>query len=483
LSRSLLAGGGTLLLIALLVLPQLARIEYPDFSAPAYFLAALLVYSSLRLTWIAFRGLPHPVSITFWLFVFIWCALAPLLQTLANRFPRPYVHDADAALTGTLILWCGVVFYELGRFLLPYLSRPRTVARPLEFSVRATLILSFAAIAVSSVLIIVLGGPDVLMGSRGDINRFLFTRYDKSQALLLQSLLRGPPIIALMALIYILTRYWRNVSLAYRRWLMLALALLIPVNLIANYPPALQRFWLGAIVLTYLFILLRWTRIKPALYIALLGAGLILAFPALDAFRKAGATDNFLDNLSYEWRNSRDALYRGDYDAYQQLLNSVVYVRHKGVMYGKNLFDSVFFWYPRRWYPTKHIGSGHHVARYVGYRYTNLSAPLWMEAYLAFGFAGVIIIFTLYGLFTGYLDRAFERYARNTAIRSAPIWIVGLWAGYQIYLLRGDLLSSIAYLSCPLLVLLLLANWRRPAVDRTDIRDTGQPMTSVQRAV
>ncbi|HXG29206.1 MAG TPA: O-antigen polymerase [Nevskiales bacterium] len=471
-----------MLLIAILVLPQLARIEYPHFSAPAYLLAGLLIYSSLRLTWIAFRGLPHPVSITFWLFVFIWCALAPLLQTLANRFPRPYVHDADAALTGTLILWCGVLFYELGRFLLPYLSRARANTRPLEFSIRTTLILSFVAIATSTVLIIVLGGPDVLMGSRGDINRFLFTRYEKSQALLLQSLLRGPPIIALMALAYILIRHWRRVSLAYRRWLMLALVLLLPVNLIANYPPALQRFWLGAIVLTYLFILLRWTRIKPALYIGLLSTGLILAFPALDAFRKAGATDNFLDNLSHEWSNSRDALYRGDYDAYQQLLNSVVYVRQKGIMYGKNVFDSIFFWYPRRWYPTKHVGSGHHVARHFGLRFTNVAAPLWMEAYLAFSLMGVVCIFFLYGLFTGYLDRAFEQHVKHPDVLSAPLWIVGFWAGYQIYLLRGDLLSGIAYLSCPMLVLLLLVNWRRPTGKRATEQSSYQSALGLGRS-
>jgi hypothetical protein len=445
----------------LLVLPlqMLWQVRGGMFSLQAAALLALLVYSALRLSWLAFSGRAQPMAMTFWLFVYIWGALAPFFQTLIDRFPRPYRHDEQAAFMGAMIVWTGVLAYEAGRFLYPYFRHVRRHVNAMHFSVRAVLLLAFFSVLSTIVFGLALGGPEALLGSRGDINASLWVGREKSSALLMQSLLRGPPFIAVMALLYILIRHGRSLSLTNRRWLLGALLVVLPLNLLANFPPALQRFWFGTIVLTYLFALLRWRRSSVAVYIAVICIGLVYGFPVLNAFRHEGSLEKFSESVSAAWQAPTRALYRGDYDAYQMTLNSVIYVREQGPMMGKNIFDSVFFWFPRKYWPSKHIGSGHYVARYVNYRYTNLAAPLWMESYLAFGILGVVGILLLYGYVSAWLDDGFELNVSTGASNAVIVWVVALLAGYQIYLLRGDLLSGIAYLSCPLLILLLVARW------------------------
>jgi hypothetical protein len=445
-------------------------VQHPQWSLAASLLTALLLYSTLRLTWIAAKGRAHPMSITFWVFVYIWCALAPLLQTYSGIWPRVIVHDTPTEFTGCVILWVGVLAYELGRYASRFYGHPMNdgniAHQSIQFSIRSVLILSLVSVVTTVLLALALGGPDVLMGSRGDLNAHLWWQgREKSQTLLMQSLLRGPPFIATMALIYVLVWQRHMLSLANRRWLALALVLVIPLNFIANFPPALQRFWFGTIVLTYCFSLLRWPRTRPAVYILLLCGGLIFGFPVLNEFRKAGSYDtfslaDFTDRVSRSLESPQQKIVRGDYDAYQMLLNATIYVDREGSMMGKNIFDSFFFWVPRRWWPDKHVGSGQFIARYHGYRFTYLAAPLWMEAYLGFSWFGVIVVFLLYGAASAFADRRFENHVRRSETLSPWVWIISLLAGYQIYLLRGELLSGIAYLSCPLLMLLLMIGWQ-----------------------
>jgi hypothetical protein len=450
-----------LLLGVLIALPmqQLAQVEQPDVSIAAWMLGSLLVYSSIRLAWVAYAGRAHPVALTFWVFVYIWCAFAPLLQTVSVRFARPYVHDADAEFTACLILWIGVACYEIGGWLQGVIWRREQPARPLQFSFTSVLYLAVFSVISTAILAVVLG-PDTLLGSRGDVNASLWAGREKSEGLLLQSLLRGPPFISMMSLLYVVLYQWRELTRNDRRWVIGLLFVVVPVNAVANFPSALQRFWLGTIILTYLFSLVRWRPSRPSWYAGALTVGLIFIFPVFDAFRDAGTTqEKFSDTIVRAWNSPRNSIYRGDYDAYQMLIDSTIYVDEQGVMYGKNLYDSALFWFPRKWYPTKHVGTGRLVAIYLHYPYTNLAAPLWMESYVAFGWSGVVIILLLYGAMSNFMDRRFALYAERRGLRGSATWLVALFAGYQIYLLRGDLLSGFAYLSCPMLVILAITRW------------------------
>ncbi|HUP91375.1 MAG TPA: hypothetical protein VM074_03940 [Solimonas sp.] len=486
-NRTAFAAWSVLAILLFLPLQMLSTAQRFEWSLPATVLTAVLLYSIARLTWIAFRGRPHPMNLTFWVFVYIWCGLAPLVQTATGHWPRGYVHDANAEFTASLILALGLPCYDLGRMASRIFVSGGYQTRSFEFTVRAVLVLSAACVVTTLLTGAALGGPEVLFGSRGDINSSLWAGRDKSQALLMQSLLRGPPFIAMMALLNLLLRQRLTLSRANKRLLLLALAIVLPLNLMANFPPALQRFWLGTIVLTYLFALVTWARSRPAFYIALLCGGLVFGFPALNSFRNAGSYDaftiaNFSERITRAWNNPAYSICRDDYSGYQMLVNSTIYVRNEGTMHGKNVFDSFFFWFPRKWWPSKHIGSGHMVAGYVGYRYTNLDASLWMESYLAFGWFGVVTILTLYGVASSAADRRFERDILRSQQRSAVVWVVSLLAGYQIFLLRGDLLAATAYLSCPLLVLLLLIRWQSSSAHPSVPVDAGNRATTAMRA-
>ena len=124
----------------------------------------------------------------------------------------------------------------------------------------------------------------------------------------------------------------------------------------------------------------------------------------------------------------------------------------------------LLFWVPRSIWPGKPLQSGELVAEYSVYSYTNLSSPLWAEAYIHAGLLGVLLVFFAYGALTSTLQKLYLDPTKSP--RSLVNVLVPLLAAYQPFFLRGALLSAFAFVVPMVGYLLLAANRRRPPYDR-----------------
>jgi hypothetical protein len=176
-----------------------------------------------------------------------------------------------------------------------------------------------------------------------------------------------------------------------------------------------------------------------ALAIALL---FIVVFPFADVYRSSLETE--VTGYFRETSLESQIVDKGDYDAFEQLVNVVSYVDHNGLGYGRQLAGTALFWFPRSVWSSKPVPSGVLIGEYRGTANTNLSLPLWGELYLDGHIALVILGMLLYGTFAAAVETQYALSSAETPNLSTLF--VPVFAAYQFYVLRGSLLSAIAYL-------------------------------------
>lgn len=448
-----------------LVIPAAVWAQLPSTAAlgTAPLLAVvLLLYCASRLALIAWRGELALLAITFFVFVYVWGGLSALAQTSSGIYPWMIRHGDDEPLWGLLQILLAVLAYDLGRRWV----RRSSLAPPLALAVepRRVLVLLVLALGLGLVGMMLLGGPGVLLVTRGGYSAWVSSQVSsQSTALIGGALLRTPAFIAFLLLLGLVVRGLRGQSRANRQALLLGLGAAALLLLLFNFPLSLARQTLGTIALAIAFVVLRWRRD----YATWIPAGLVLVtlfvFPYADAFRNALSLDQA--NLDRELRRGlvHNLLNTGDYDVFQQTLNGRVATERLGHTHGRNLLAAGLFWVPRRVWPEKPLGTGVETARAVGYPQAqqNLSAPLWMEAQRAAGWLGVAALLLLYGWASAALDQRFQQDRREWSRLSLYGVMVPYLAGYQFILLRGDLLNGVAHASVALALLWLVSRPRR----------------------
>lgn len=215
------------------------------------------------------------------------------------------------------------------------------------------------------------------------------------------------------------------------------IGLCVMLNIIVNNPISNSRYWAGTVLIALLVSLVSFERAAAFRW---LGATLVFAaivvFPYSDAFRFADSSRTALQQRS----GVRDELrLKGDYDAFQQIVNMRVYTEHEGLAYGRQLLGSVAFWVPRSVWPDKPQDSGVLIGEYQNYANTNLSFPLWAEGYLNLGIVGLVALLVLTGVASRRFDGAWVGDPRSLSLSTA---LVPFLAAYQVILLRGSLLQA-----------------------------------------
>lgn len=145
------------------------------------------------------------------------------------------------------------------------------------------------------------------------------------------------------------------------------------------------------------------------------------------------------------------------YDAFANLIASIEYINSFGVSFGKQLFGSILFFLPRSFWLDKPLPSGMEIGNYlIDYHemwFNNISLPLVAEGLLDFGIVGII-------LFSFLLARIlifFERWIEEDIFLKK---IIGIYFSYHmIYILRGDLMTAVAYFAGPFLAIYVLPNF------------------------
>ena len=227
--------------------------------------------------------------------------------------------------------------------------------------------------------------------------------------------------------------------------------LLLLIMILSVFPTGVARYMVAFVYIPLLLLYIPMMR-RASVFAGILIFSLFFVFPFLDQFRYFSGFDNLKILPPVEF------FYAAHFDAYENFASAV---ESNFVTYGYQLLGSLFFFIPRVFWPGKPVGSGYEMAENNGYSFNNISMPFLGEGYVNFGVAGVLIFSVLIGYFMAKTD---SRFAAKNDARIKPNYFSAVYyflIGALFFLLRGDLLSSFAYISAGLIVALFIAKLMR----------------------
>jgi hypothetical protein len=417
--------------------------------------AVLMIWSAIRISLIVRSGVPRLLTLVFWIYVYFWLGLAPFAQLTLDTFPLPALLPQQPLIEASLTVWIGVLAFELGHLFrggpTPSYWRARLASRTVTW--KAVAFLTVSATVLTPFLVPQLGGISAFFTSRQAVDQagaLLLSNPDTRTLLgVYSALLSVPPLVATLAWLQLR----RSGRLPHNRLLpMVVLAILIALNVIVNNPISQPRAWFAICVFAVVFAT-SWARGKRGFPAAAFGMTLLLVFllPFGNYFRNTQhSVPDSLATMASQYSIS------GDYDSYEQIAAGAQYVEVHGFDYGAHLLGPALFWVPRTFWPQKPLDTGVVLGEFEGYVNTNLSAPLWIETYVAGGYGLTFVTFVLIGLVWRRIDDQFvSTRASNPGVINL---IVPLVAAYQMSVLRGSLLTVSGRLVVIVIVPLVLSS-------------------------
>ena len=412
----------------------------------------LIIYIGLHLSYLVYDGGKKILDITFWIFSYVWLGIAALAQNSSAQYPWTGYYNESEILPAFFTILIGFLSYDLASFFAKrkYTHPTKNNNSAFHFSYTKTILLGIAASCISIYLIYSIGLDNFFIARKE--MRAIFE--SKMESILQQNFAKGPVFASFLICIQL----FKNTSHSQvRRILIMGLIILLLVlNLIVSNPISSARFWTGTVILSTIFIIVNWKSYTNFLLINFFILGFIVLFPYTDAYRRS--TDNTINVELQEDVILSNLTGNGDYDAYQMILNTVKYAQSSDITYGRQLMGAALFWVPRQYWEDKPVGSGQYIAEGLRYRYTNLSCPLWAEAYINFGMIGVILTFLIYGIVKEKLQSIYDNIRHQTEkVKNVNYLtvIVPFLAAYQFFALRGSLINVFAYSSVFLLFFFL----------------------------
>ncbi len=400
----------------------------------------VMVWAGLRLSGLVARGRPRLFDFFFWLFVYIFLGIAPTVQIRLDQpsSSTPGVEAIyDLPTAGLVVL--GLVTYEVGR--LVALSRGREPRRDTSAtpSVQGKQVSEWRTIALTGVALIatlyflVKIGPGALLASRESASAARVAAWPDPAV---RSIVYASAVYPLVVGVGALAQLRRTgTSPAWRRTGWVGLFLGMAILLFVANPFGTARYTFGTVAFAlavYLGAMATPRRVRATM-LATLG-GFLFIFPLVDVYRSE-------DGSAFAERSSFFGEYAAnpDYDAFWQLANSYLYWLEGLVEPLRQLFGSLLFWVPRALWPGKPIDTGILLAEYRGYKYGNLSAPLWAEAMINGGVVGLVIAFAVLGYVVFRMDSKL-----TDALAASGVWAIAgaVFPVYMTILLRGSLLQA-----------------------------------------
>lgn len=417
---------------------------------------AITVWAGLRLARLAARGEPRPFAIIFWLFVYVWLGLAGMLQVIHQTAAWPIVISSSAMERGQIIILVGLAAVEMGH-LFPSRTKTQWQGSRRIVGSRVNLLVAFVLVT-APFWYRQVGGFHALFSSREALKNTVYGGVSGGSL----TLGSGGLILALSTVPSFLALYAVIVTGRYRAWrrnARLVLTLLVLVVFVLNSPISMPRFWIVTMLVALIFAvpIVQKRPSAVGLIIAMFVFASVALFPYAAFFRYSSGfrqPPSVVQTLTV----------KPDYDSFEMIAAGTQYTFEAGYRYGQQFIADLLFFVPRSIWSAKAQDTGSFIGSYNNLRYTNLSAPLWIEMYIDFGYVGVVAIFFLYGMM---MRRADDRFVK----RSSPFvqFAVPLLAGYSCILLRGSLLQAMARLSVMLAIMWLISVRGASATEATPV--------------
>lgn len=401
-----------------------------------FVLTLTTVVAGVRFSWVLGARYRHLHEMVLWLFVYTFLGVAPLIQ-YRTKFPgtTPMLDlnfGTEAALVvllGSIALICGSTWAARTE------PSPRWshLDRPSQVNPRNTYIWTVICLGLAGAYIARVG-PTSLFSSRSDLKASQAESLGNDPlATLVTAATRMGLVVAFVALMHV--RAQRKAE-GRPPLTVLPTVVFITLFMVIN-PVSSARYTFGTAALAALGALGAYatvTRFRVVAVGAL--AGLVVLFPLLDTFRRSS-------EATFELQGPVESMTTGDFDAFAQIINTVELVASQGLAWGYQLAGPFLFWIPRSIWPGKPIDTGIELAEFKGYGFQNLSAPLWSEFFINFGWVGVIV-----GMFlVGYLLRVLDSRAEiRLQLSPLPGVLACITPFYLLILLRGSLLQAMVNL-------------------------------------
>jgi hypothetical protein len=346
--------------------------------------------------------------------------------------------SAAAALT-LLFLVC----FAAGQALAPDRHHAAAVAT-IRDSERHRRMLTLAAFAVIAFLVgtipVRLFGVSSMMQSRGSMSELVFAGLDQTGMGLLVYLPRAVLFTGFILMLYGLTRRQAAAG-GLDRYAVFAplFLLLLPLQMIVNFPGAQSRFWLFGMLITLGLMFVSFRSVtRRLLLIAVFVIGTFTVFPISQQINRQ---EGF--NFDIELPKIEEYLTHGDLDGFQSTMNTIVYVDQFGHTYGRQAASAILYFVPRSVWSGKSLATGHMTSMALGFDFNNLSAPIIAELYVDGSFFAVVLGALALGYGYRRLDYLFT--AAND-IGGVTLYrvLLALVCGFTIILMRGSLLGVIA---------------------------------------
>jgi hypothetical protein len=395
----------------------------------------VLLWSGAHLAWLIGVGRPRLPEFSLWVFLYAFMGLAPIVQLRLQEFPTT-TPGVSQQMTGRAawVIVLGMACVELGLFASRRV-RPLRPSAPAGISQRRAVLLALVG-SVLATYYISRVGIGTLWSTRFQLDQRKGELWSDTTTAAIVSVLAYVPLLVASHGLVRNRRLARAAGQKATTGPLLALCLLLLFTVIN--PVTSPRYIVGTVILSFLFLLGGFkTPTRTRLALALITVLLTVVFPYADVFRtEAGGSNQqtVLQNLALN----------GDYDAFTQTVNAMTYVARHGVTDGYQALGVVLFWVPRSLWPGKPLDSGILLAEDQGYKFTNLSSPIWAEMYINAGWLGVMIGSVLLGFVIGRLGAHLHQHDRNNTAESV---ILGILSFYLLIVLRGSLLQAMANLT------------------------------------
>lgn len=433
----------------------------PDPANGATLAMVIMAIVGIRLAYIVGSGARNLVETTVWIFTYVFLGAAPLVQLRSGVFPNTTPGLAATLFrSGLVVVILGAVAFASGYYvskIRPAETKPPSVS---DVHQGRTLLLALGAL-LAGLYLIAKVGTGTLFASRSGLDFKLLTTWPNP---LVSVMVRAFVSMTLLVAFVAITKA-RDASVgkgfALLRWAVLA-ALLIVVNPISS-----PRYVFGTVALGILTVLGAYaTRGRARATGVSVMSALVLLFPLADAFRY-GSTAQFKSDSPVS------ALTTGDFDAFGQLTNTLLYLQTRGATDGQQFLGVVLFWVPRSIWPTKPVDTGILLANSRNYSFTNLSAPLQAELMINGSWMALIV-----GMFAlGWFARRADVKIQNALAVSRSPGVLGcILPGYMFLILRGSLLQAMAYFT-----VILVAGWFVQTRQRQTPVEVSQDPLAVKR--
>lgn len=417
-------------------------------------LFCLFVYACIMLWKTVFDRRVAPLELMFWLFHTNFLLLPALSQSAYHSFywSSYGAYQQESLLYSCFIIAVGLFAFSIG------LSLGRRRFRSVTCGVaRSTFFIRplRARWAGYIVLLITLIGLALLVSNLG-LNFFMSSRASKlgqvESLVELGLLLALPRSVALGVLLFsiaLLVQRWRQV----RKIPLVTLGVFISalmLNTIINSPLSLPRFWIFGFVISLIWIVAPYFhKVWRCVFVVGMTVMQFTVFPLYSQLtRSVGGVDFNLDAI-------RQYLHHGDFDGFQSIVNVTLYIQNSGFELGRNLISVVLFFVPRTiWNKAEPLGMA--ASDFMGYEYTNLSAPIYAELYADFGLFSLVFGMSIVGFWMSLLDEYYDGLIQTKRF-GVGVLLTGVFAGYLIILLRGSLLGVVPAVASLLGVLVILS--------------------------